>query len=402
MSNQEAKDKTIADDHKAVDKRSADAHNAADKHADDVRKADGKRKVGLFVFVSTEKSHFLHFAKLQIGVFSSREYDTLFLSAAAVGRGLGFRFFHDQLNTETLAMAAGFEGLCLFVNDALNARDIEYLYTHGMRLILLRCAGFNNVDLEACRKLSVRVMRVPAYSPNAVAEFALASLLCLIRHVHVANARVRSQNFLLQGLLGFNLHGKVIGVLGTGNIGQWFCRIVAGFGVKILAFDAFPSTELAAELSCLRYVSLEQLAVQADVISVHLPLLPETRHIVSAKLLATMKPSCVIVNTSRGGLVDTQALLDALKTKKIAGYAADVYEQESALFYENHESEVLADDAFSVLSHLPNVLMTGHLAFFTQEALEQIALACVENAHAYQSKELSKSDVVSQNKISLL
>jgi D-lactate dehydrogenase len=304
------------------------------------------------------------------------------------------KFFEEQLSTKTLPLAIGFEGICLFVNDVLDASDIEELKSKGLELILLRCAGFNNIDLEACKKLSVRVMRVPTYSPNAVAEFAVATLFCLIRRVHTASVRIKDQNFALDGLLCFNLHGKTIGVLGTGNIGQWFCRIIAGFGVRILAFDVYPNKDLARDLSsCLKYVPLEELATQADVISLHLPLLPSTRHIVSAKLLSSMKPNCVLINTSRGDLIDTPALLDALKKKTIAGYAADVYQNEAALFFENRQDDVLGDDMFSVLSHLPNVLMTGHMAFFTHEALEQIACVCVANVGVYLSKGQSKNDV---------
>ncbi len=334
---------------------------------------------------------------LKIKTFSARSYDEQFLSAAAQeAGGVQFDFTSAALSSATLEAARGFEGLCLFVNDALTSGDVASLHKDGLRLVLLRCAGSDGVDVAACAAAGVRVLRVPTYSPEAVAEFAMASLLTLVRKTHRANNRVRVHNFALEGLMGFNIRGKSIGLIGTGAIGQCFARIVAGFGPsEIVAFDVAPSDELRLQVPLLRYVPLEEVAARADVVSLHVPLLPSTKHLVSAKLLALMKPEAVLVNTSRGALVDTAVLVAALKEGKLGGYCGDVYEFEKDLFFSDRSEQVLDDDLFTSLAHMPNVLLTAHCAFFTDEAMRQIAATCLDNVRAYRTHQPpGRNDIV--------
>ena len=310
---------------------------------------------------------------MKIAFFDAKPYDRPGFDAYAAGTGLEIKYFETKLNEDTVSLASGFDGVCVFVNDTLNETVVSKLYSLGVRAIALRCAGFNNVDIRACFG-KIRVFRVPAYSPYAVAEHAMALLLTVNRHTNKAYIRTRDFNFSLAGLTGFDLHGKTAGVIGTGKIGRTFAGICKGFGMRVLAYDKFPSPD-----SGLSYVPLPELLAQADVISLHCPLTGETRHIIGAAAIAGMKTGVVIVNTSRGALVDTEALIDGLKRRKIGAACLDVYEEEADLFYEDRSDSIIEDDMLVRLIDMPNVIVTSHQAFLTREALNNIAAATVEN-----------------------
>ncbi|MBK1882692.1 2-hydroxyacid dehydrogenase [Luteolibacter pohnpeiensis] len=311
-------------------------------------------------------------------VFDTKPYDREFLTAAAAGSGVQLRFLEFRLGPQTTSIAEGAECVCIFVNDKADRPILEALAAQGTKHIALRCAGFNNVDLDAAKELGLAVTRVPAYSPYAVAEHTLALLLTLNRKIHRAFNRVREQNFSLNGLVGFDLHGKTVGIVGTGKIGQITAQIFRGFGCEVLAFDAFPNHEWAAKHQ-VRYVEFGALLGQSDIISLHVPLFPETFHLLDEKTLSQMKPGVFIVNTSRGKLIDTHALISKLKSGSIGGVALDVYEEEEGIFFEDLSGCVLQDDDLSRLLTFPNVLITSHQAFLTQEALHEIARVTVEN-----------------------
>jgi D-lactate dehydrogenase len=311
---------------------------------------------------------------VKIAVFSTKNYDREFLEAAAGGRH-HFRFLEPRLNEETVLLAAGYEAVCVFVNDTVNTAIVEALAAGGTRLIVLRCAGFNNVDLAAAARVGVTVARVPAYSPYAVAEHTVGLILALNRKLHRAFNRVREGNFALEGLLGFDVHGKTVGVIGLGRIGQVFARIMHGFGCTALAYDPVTS-ELPEGCAA---VSLEELYRRSDIISLHCPLTKENYHLIGPATLAQMKDGVMLLNTSRGGLLDTQAVIDALKSGKVGALGLDVYEEEGDLFFEDHSDHVIEDDIFSRLLTFPNVLITGHQAFFTREAMENIAATTMQN-----------------------
>ena len=310
---------------------------------------------------------------MKIAFFDAKPYDRPGFDSYAAGTGLEIKYFETKLNEDTVSLASGFDGVCVFVNDTLNETVVSKLYSLGVRAIALRCAGFNNVDIRACFG-KIRVFRVPAYSPYAVAEHAMALLLTVNRHTNKAYIRTRDFNFSLAGLTGFDLHGKTAGVIGTGKIGCTFAGICKGFGMRVLAYDKFPSPD-----SGLSYVPLPELLAQADVISLHCPLTGETRHIIGAAAIAGMKTGVVIVNTSRGALVDTEALIDGLKRRKIGAACLDVYEEEADLFYEDRSDSIIEDDMLVRLIAMPNVIVTSHQAFLTREALNNIAAATVEN-----------------------
>ena len=282
-----------------------------------------------------------------------------------------------------MQLARGFDGACVFVNDTVNAAVVDALYRLGVRVIALRCAGFNNVDVRACFG-KLHVFRVPAYSPYAVAEHAMALLLTVNRHTNRAYLRTRDFNFSLSGLTGFDLHGKTAGVVGIGKIGRIFAQICTGFGMRVLAYDKFPNPD-----SGLDYVELPELLRQADVISLHCPLTDETRHMIGAAAIVQMKDGAVLVNTSRGGLVDTEALIEGLKSHKVGAACLDVYEEEGDLFYEDCSGEIVSDDTLVRLIAMPNVLVTSHQAFLTKEALDNIAAATVDNLLKFQRGEPS-------------
>jgi D-lactate dehydrogenase len=322
---------------------------------------------------------------VRIAVFSSKPYDRQSLAEANRAHRHELEFFEPRLTPATSALAHGFDAVCPFVNDQLSAAVVADLASGGVRLLALRSAGFNHVDLAAAVEHGVTVARVPAYSPHAVAEHAVALLLALNRKLHRAYLRVREGNFALEGLLGFDLHGKTIGVVGTGRIGAIFCRILLGFGCRVLAFDLHPHDELGA--LGVEYVSFEALLPEADVLAFHLPLTPHTHHLVDAAAIERMKTGVVLVNTSRGGLVDTRAVIRGLKSGKIGALGLDVYEEEADLFFEDLSGTVIQDDVFARLLTFPNVLVTGHQGFFTREALEAIAETTLANATAFEGGE---------------
>jgi len=320
---------------------------------------------------------------MKIAVFSTKPYDRIALDAANERHGHELVYLEPRLTPPTAALADGFEAVCPFVNDQLSPDVIERLAEGGVRLLTLRSAGFNHVDLEAAEAFGVVVARVPAYSPHAVAEHATGLILTLDRKFHRAFARVREGNFSLDGLLGFDLHGKTVGVIGTGKIGAIFCRIMTGFGCRVIAYDPAPSEEvrrLGAD-----YLGLDELFGAADIIALHLPLNPRTHHMIDAAAIARMKPGVMLINTSRGGLIDTRAVIAGLKSGKISALGLDVYEEEADLFFEDLSGTVIQDDVFARLLTFPNVLITGHQGFFTAEALANIAETTLANATAFET-----------------
>jgi D-lactate dehydrogenase len=310
--------------------------------------------------------------------FDTKPYDRNYFEHAPGAEKLRMQFHEFRLNTETVAIARGADVVCVFVNDRLNRPCIEALKAAGVRLIALRCAGFNNVDLAAAKELGIPVVRVPAYSPHAVAEHTVALLLTLNRKIHRAYNRVRDQNFSLGGLVGFDLHGKTVGIVGTGKIGRIAAGIFAGFGMRVLAFDPFPNAEWAAK-SGVTYTDFHGLLEHSDVVTLHLPLTPQSHYLINEKTIGRMKPGAHLINTSRGKLIDTSAIIDALKSGHLGGVALDVYEEEEGIFFEDLSGLVLQDDELSRLLVFPNVLITAHQAFLTNEALTEIARVSSEN-----------------------
>lgn len=315
----------------------------------------------------------------RVAVFSAKPYDEEFLSAAA-GPDVALEFFATQLRPATVSLAEGCQAVCAFVNDDLGAETMQRLNTLGVTAIAMRCAGTNNVQLETARQLGMRVVRVPGYSPHAVAEHAMGLILALNRNIHRAHNRVREGNFALDGLIGFDLNGRTAGVVGTGQIGAAFVAICRGFGMEVLAFD--PKRSQAVEAMGARYVELDTLFEQSEVISLHCPLLDATYHMVDADAVARMRAGVMLINTSRGALVDTEALIDGLKSGRIGHVGLDVYEEESSLFFEDRSSSVLTDDVFARLLTFPNVLITGHQAFLTTDALSAIANTTMSSLRA--------------------
>lgn len=310
---------------------------------------------------------------MKIAFFDAKPYDRPGFDHYAQGTGLEIKYFETKLSEDTVSLAAGFDGVCVFVNDTVSEPVVRRLHALGVRVIALRCAGFNNVDTRACFG-KLHVFRVPAYSPYAVAEHAMALLLTVNRRTHRAYIRTREFNFSLAGLEGRDLHGKTVGIIGTGKIGRIFADICRGFGMKILAYDRYP-----AEGAGLEYVQLKELLAESDIISLHCPLTEGTRHIIDAASIAKMKPGVTIINTSRGGLIDTEALIQGLREKHVGAACLDVYEEEGDLFYEDYSGHIVRDDTLVRLIAMPNVIVTGHQAFLTQEALQNIAQTTVDN-----------------------
>lgn len=310
---------------------------------------------------------------MKIAFFDAKSYDKPGFDRYAAGTDLEIKYFETRLNEDTVSLAAGFDGVCVFVNDIVNETVVNKLYELGVKVIALRCAGFNNVDTRACFG-KIHVFRVPAYSPYAVAEHAMALLLTINRRTHKAYNRTREFNFSLQGLSGFDLHGKTVGIIGTGKIGRIFADICRGFGMNILAYDRFP-----AQGSGLNYVELPELFEKSDIISLHCPLTEDTHHIISTDSIAMMKKGVTIVNTSRGGLIDTEALITGIKEKKVGAACLDVYEEEGDLFYEDYSGHIVQDDKLVRLIAMPNVIVTSHQAFLTEEALDNIAGTTIDN-----------------------
>lgn len=307
---------------------------------------------------------------MKIVFFSAQPYDISFFERLNKDTETSLEFHDTQLTELTAGLVENADAVCVFVNDHVNAAVCKQLAEKGVKVVALRCAGFNNVDLDAAKQYGLRICRVPAYSPEAVAEHAVAMILTLNRKTHKAYNRVREQNFSLNGLLGFNLHGKTIGVIGTGNIGKAFCRIMLGFGCRVLAFDIIANKEM--EATGVEYYPLIEV-LKADIISIHCPLNEQTRHLVNNETLGMMKPGVMLINTSRGALVDTKAIIEALKSGQVGYLGIDVYEQEEHLFFRDLSGEIIKDDEIQRLMSFPNVLITAHQAFFTDEALGQIA-----------------------------
>ena len=311
----------------------------------------------------------------KIAFFDTKKYDQE--SFDKINKNYKIKYFEDKLNENTALLAKGCDAVCVFVNDEVNDRVIDILHDLGIKILALRCAGYNNVDVRyAYRK--VHVVRVPAYSPYAVAEHAMALLLSLNRRIHKAYLRTREFNFNIAGLTGFDLYQKTVGVIGTGKIGQAFINICKGFGMNILAYDPYPNNNLD-----IKYVTLEEIYKNSDVISLHCPLTDQTKHIINEIALNMMKPNTVIINTSRGALIDSKALLYALHDKKIKAAGLDVYEEESDLFFEDNSGEIVHDDILSLLISLPNVIITSHQGYLTEEALENIANVTLKNLDDY-------------------
>ena len=317
---------------------------------------------------------------MKIAVFSAQPYDVRFLSEANEHPEFAgehtFQFHTEALSLNAVALVQGCGAVCIFVNDCADAAVLQALADLGVGAVLLRCAGFNNVDVKEAGRLGLFVARVPAYSPEAVAEHTLALILTLNRHTHRAFARVREGNFALEGLLGSNLHGKTVGLVGTGKIGLAAARIFRGFGCRVLASDPSPSPDFAA---LGQVVPLPILLGESDIVSLHCPLTEQTRHLIDAAALAVMKPGAMLVNTSRGALIDTGAVIDALKSRQLGALAIDVYEQEGELFFHDRSADIIADDVFQRLMTFPNVLVTGHQGFFTIEAMREIAHITLQN-----------------------
>lgn len=330
---------------------------------------------------------------MDVAVFSSKSYDRYYLDRAnqAAGSPHQFRYFENRLRAESAPVAKGLEAVCAFVHDQLDRACLEILAEQEVRYVVLRCAGYNQVDLQAAKERGIQVARVPAYSPHAVAEHAFALLLTLNRKTHRAYNRVREANFSLEGLIGFDLKGKTVGVIGTGKIGAAFCEIAMGFGCQVLAYDVHHDEDL--QRRGVEYRDQDDVFREADIVSLHVPLLEATRHLVNADTLQRMKDGVTIVNTSRGGLVDTADVIEAVKQGKVGGLALDVYEEEAAYFYEDMSGRIIQDDQLMRLMTFPNVLITSHQGFFTDEALSSIARTTVENLSAFASDGTSPNEV---------
>ena len=314
---------------------------------------------------------------MRFAFFDAKPYDRPSFEKYGAEYGVEFKYFETRLCVDTVELASGHDGVCVFVNDTLDRAVLERLYEYGIRIIALRCAGFNNVDMSFAKD-KFCVVRVPAYSPYAVAEHAMAMLLTSVRRTHKAYIRTKDFNFSLTGLIGFDLHGKTVGVIGTGKIGRVFVDLCRGFGMRVLACDSYPDEALGVE-----YVSIERLLSESDVISLHCPLTDQTYHLIDKESIAKMKDGVILINTSRGALVDAEALLSAIKSRKVGAACLDVYEEESELFFEDLSGHIVDDDVLARLISMPNVLVTSHQAFLTEEALDNIASTTVSNIVEY-------------------
>jgi D-lactate dehydrogenase len=334
---------------------------------------------------------------MRLAVYSHRAYEQYSLHAAATKGGVEILPIAVALTTATAALASGCSAVSIFVGDDASEPSLRALASGGTRLLALRCAGFNHVDLAAAARLGITVARVPAYSPHAVAEHAVALMLALNRKLHRAFNRVREQDFSLDGLVGFDMNGKTVGIVGTGQIGTVACRILLGFGCRVLAFD--PVRNPQCEAIGVRYVALGELLRESDIVSLHCPLTPATRHLIDAQALATMRPSAMLINTSRGAVIDTRALIGALKAGRIGAVGLDVYEEEGDLFFRDLSESVIQDDVFVRLMTFPNVLITAHQAFLTREALAAIAEITIGNVRAFHDGAVAESNVVDMRKV---
>ena len=331
---------------------------------------------------------------MNIAFFSYKSYDKEWFDRYVEGTDLNINYFRVKLEASTASYARGADVICAFVNDDLSKNVIDKLAELGIKMIALRCAGFNNVDLDAAKAHGIPVYRVPEYSPQAVAEHAVALILTLNRKIHKAYNRIRDGNFSLSRLTGFNLHGKTVGVLGTGKIGQVFAGLMHGFGCRILLYDKFPNMGL--EEKGYKYVDLSTLLKESDIVSLHVPLTPETAHIINRETLKMMKDNAMLINTSRGGLINTEHAIEALRSKKLGYLGIDVYEQEEGVFFHNRQEEIIDDDTLGLLTSFPNVLITAHQAFFTKEALDEITKTTLQNIKDFEEGKPSKNMIESK------
>lgn len=316
---------------------------------------------------------------MKIAFYGTKPYDKIWFEPLGKDYGYDIHFIELPCNEDTIFLANGYDAICVFVNDYINAAMIEKLHEMKVKAILLRSAGFNNVDIEAAEN-KITILRVPSYSPEAVAEFAMALLLTVNRFTHRAYNRTRDFNMSLNGLMGTDLNHKVAGIIGTGKIGQAMIRICKGFGMQILAYDPYPNKELDV-----KYVSVDELVEKADVVSLHCPLTPETEHIINKNTIGRMKKGVYLINTSRGRLIETEAVIEGLREGKFGGVGLDVYEEEEGVFFEDRSNDIMTDDNLARLMTFPNVLVTSHMGFFTQEAMQAIAIETMENAYALEN-----------------
>ena len=334
-------------------------------------------------------------AKLQlpmkVSIFSTKSYDRQFFIAANIQHQHQLIFLEPRLNRQTACLAANATAVCVFVNDEVDRSTLEFLANHGVKLIALRCAGYNNVDLPAAKTLGITIVRVPAYSPYAVAEHTVGLILTLNRKLHWAYNRVREGNFSLEGLLGFDLNGRTIGIVGTGKIGRVVAKIMTGFGCKVIAYDLQQHPE--CEKIGVEYVDLPKLFGRSDIITLHCPLTPETYHLVNADAITKIKPHTILINTGRGALIDTKAIVVALKSGQVGSLGLDVYEQESELFFEDLSDEIIQDDTFARLMTFPNVIITGHQAFFTEDAMRSIAEVTLSNITQIEQGQICENEI---------
>lgn len=329
---------------------------------------------------------------MKVTFFGTQPYDRESFDRINAEFGLEINYHRSHLNANNVALAQGAEAVCIFVNDTADERTIRQLRETGVKLIALRCAGFNNVDLKAAAEYAIPVVRVPAYSPYAVAEHAVALMLTLNRKIHRAYWRTRDGNFSLHGMLGFDMHGKTAGIIGTGKIARVLIRILQGFGMKIVAYDLYPDAAYAAEAD-VEYLPLDELYRRSDLISLHCPLTPQTRYMIDDRAIGLMKPGVVLINTGRGQLIHTEALIEGLKTKKVGAAGLDVYEEEAGYFYEDTSDRVMADDVLARLLSFNNVIVTSHQAFFTREAVDNIARTTLENLRAFAERGELRNEV---------
>ena len=325
---------------------------------------------------------------MKIAFFDAKQYDTEAFEKASVDKNIEIKFFETKLKSDTVRLTKGFDGVCVFVNDTLDKEIIDKLCYYGVKVIALRCAGYNNVDLQYASG-KIKVVRVPAYSPYAVAEHTMAMLLTSIRRIHKAYNRTRDFNFSLNGLIGFDLFGKTIGIIGTGKIGKIFANICKGFGMNVIAYDKFPDNNLDVE-----YVPLENIFSESDIISLHCPLTPETYHTINKDTITMCKKGVIIINTSRGALIDSEALLEGIKLRKIGGACLDVYEEESDFFFEDFSGHIINDDTLARLISMPNVIVTSHQAFLTKEALDNIANVTIDNIIKISKNEKCENEII--------
>ncbi len=331
---------------------------------------------------------------MKIAVFSTKPYDREYLDRFNTSGKHTLTYFEAALDSDTTNLTPGFDGVCVFVNDKVNAGVINKMHENGIKLIALRCAGFNNVDIAEAHQKNIKVVRVPSYSPHAIAEHAVALILTLNRKTHKAYNRIRESNFSLENLTGFNLYKKTIGVIGTGQIGAIFCDIMLGFGCKVIACDIQESAQL--KHNGVEYKSMEEIFATSDIISLHCPLTPETKYIVNAEVLATIKKGAMIINTSRGGLINTADVIGALKSGQLGYLGIDVYEQEQHLFFKDLSESIIQDDLIERLMSFHNVLITPHQGFFTREALDQIAITTLNNFTDFEEGSLLENEVLPQ------